>query len=130
MKLIKRTLLPFLFTILLIVLSGCGNVTTSERSEFTEIVAMKDFTEEYSKTEGGFGGSIFLMVGKVESEEGELYKIRYAAKANDGVIYIRTKELDPDEVGFKEDGTNKLELVYVETHGGMFDGDGYLDRYI
>ena len=72
MKLIKRTLLPFLFTILLIVLSGCGNVTTSERSEFTEIVAMKDFTEEYSKTEGGFGGSIFLMVGKVESEEGEL----------------------------------------------------------
>ena len=84
--------------------------TISYRSEFTDLIALTDLAENYSESDG----YTFLTLGKFESESGTLYKIRYAAKQPNGVIRIATKEMDATNVGFMEDGTNALEVIYED----------------
>ena len=122
MKLSKKFSSGILCASMLVLLSGCGvgELKEVESSEFTELIAIEDFNESYSNSEGKVGGSIFLFLGEYETEEGSIYKIKYAEKESNGVIYIRTIEVDPNSVGFMEDGTNKLETISTDATKEIF----------
>lgn len=91
--------------------------TVTYRSEFTTITSLRDFTQDYSTA----SGSSFILVAHYQSESGELYNIRYVTKDENGVSRISTMEIDPLYVGFMEDGTEKLEVIYEEV---TYSNDG------
>lgn len=75
------------------------------------LVSLNDITNHEGQISGGF----FLGIGVIHGSEEDVYKIRYATIEN-GIVRIKTMEMDEDNVGFVEDGGNKLVTTYYYSY--------------